>query len=78
MLYADLLEKLRPLGVGQVGTLTSGGYTMALLARPNEAIFPFPFKNYPIILDDGDQTYVDEEQVLAIARRFGLDHRDLL
>jgi len=77
MKYVHLLEKLRPHGVGQVGSLTRDGYELVIIARFNEAIFPFQFANYPMMLENGDDSDIDEEVILAVARRFGIDSKAL-
>lgn len=43
---------------------------MVLLGYQAQAIFPYPFTSYRIILDKGMDSVIDEEIVASILRRF--------
>jgi len=73
MTYSQLLDWLKPQGIGQIARLTRDGYDLGLIGRYSEAIYPFRFSSHPVLLDDGLNTEVDEEEVLAIQRRFGIE-----
>ena len=77
MIYGQPLSKLKPLGIEQIGRLTTGGYDIALLGKPSEAVFPFSFTSYRIVLDKDLNSYVDEEIVDAILRRFSKTREEL-
>lgn len=77
MTYAGLLLKLKKLGLGQVSRMVGNGYDVARIGRPSEVVFPHIFVSYPVILDKGTETEIDEEIVDAILRRFG-ETRDRL
>jgi hypothetical protein len=70
MTYAQLLTKLARLGLGQVSRMTTGGYDEARIGKPKEVIFPFPFRSYPVILENGPDTEIDEEIIDGILRFF--------
>jgi hypothetical protein len=71
MTYVQFLQKLQKLGLGQVSRMTSGGYDVARVGRPSEVVFPYMFRSFPIILDKGVETVIDEEIIDAVLRMFG-------
>ncbi len=71
MTYSQFLAKLGRLRLAQIGRLTYSDYDVALIAEPNEVVFPFPFKSYRIILDNGPDSEIDEEIIDALLRCFG-------
>ncbi len=71
MTYANLLLKLKKIGLGQVSRMSSSGYDVARIGRPSEVVFPYTFVSYPVILDKGAETEIDDEIIDAILRRFG-------
>jgi hypothetical protein len=71
MTYTQFLLKLRKLGLAQVSRMAGGGYDVARVGRPSEVVFPYMFRSYPIILDKGPETFIDEEIIDAVLRMFG-------
>ena len=71
MTYAQFLLKLEKLGLGQVSRMTAADYDVARIGRPRDVVFPYMFRSYPIILDKGPETEIDEEIIDAVLRHFG-------
>jgi hypothetical protein len=70
MTYAHFLQRASKFGLGQVSRLTcDGGYDVARVGFPNSAVFPYAFKSFPIILDDGLETELDDEIIEALLRK---------
>jgi hypothetical protein len=69
MTYGELLQKLKPLGLEQVAGMTRDGVTTVYIGNPNTAVVPYPTILYPIELDNGTETEIDEEMYDAIVRR---------
>jgi hypothetical protein len=77
MNYAQLLERLKKFGVGQISRMTSSDQDVALIGRLGEAVFPFGgFLFYPIYLDEGKETIIDPAVVEAILRKFEIEKSD--
>jgi hypothetical protein len=70
MTYADLLEKLKPLGLAEVGGMVVDGYNTVWIGRPKDAIVPYNMIIHPLVLDNGAATEIDDEVYDAIVRRF--------
>ena len=68
--YTELLQKVvRPRGFDEVGRLKMEGMETATIACQAEPIIiPFAFPNYPIQLEDGDNSEIDDEVVAALKR----------
>jgi len=71
MTYAQFLAKLAKLKLGQVSRMTCADYDVARIGRPCDVVFPYMFTSYPVILDKGMDTEIDEEIIDAVLRRFG-------
>jgi hypothetical protein len=78
MLYSELLQKLAPHGIHQVGRLTAGGDSSVYLGRPAEIVFPFgDFDIHTFYAPANvDDFWLDPEEIAALLRRFNLtlDH----
>jgi hypothetical protein len=70
MTYAHFLQRVSQFGLGQVSRLTcDGGYDVARVGFPKQAVFPYAFKSFPIILDNGLETELDDEIIDALLRK---------
>ena len=75
MRYIDLLAKLKPFGIEQVGRWTIGADGAVHLGKPSEIVFPYQFTVHTLYVAAGvNDFYVDPEIIAAILRRFNVDH----
>ncbi len=79
MLYSEFLRHLKHHEVEEVGRWTDEKDTHAVLGKPMECIIPFyPKSGLHRIYVQGDDWDLDEEEVLAVLRRFKIEklHED--
>jgi hypothetical protein len=72
MLYSDLLRRLKPAGIEEVGRLTLGADSAVYLGKPSEIVFPiggFRLHTFYAPAGAGDFT-LDPEEIAALLRRF--------
>jgi hypothetical protein len=69
MQYRELLNRIRKLDFDEVGRFRTEGLEMATIASRREPIvIPFSFPNHPLILENGDDSEIDDEIVDALMR----------
>ena len=74
VLYSDLLARLKPFGITQVGKLLTDGDTIVILAHQSEVVFPFAFIGHTLYLEtDSLDCWIHTEVVKAVCRRFGIE-----
>ena len=78
MRYSELLRRLKPHGIEQIGRLTVGGDSAVMLGRPKEAVFPFPFQFHTFYAPAGQEDFLlDPEEITPLLRRFDLSMDEL-
>lgn len=74
MLYSELLRRLKPHGIEQIGKLTAGADSTVMLGKPAEAVFPFPFDYHTFYVPAGvEDFWLDPEEIAPLLRRFRID-----
>jgi len=69
MKYTELLEKLAPQGICEIGRLQSGDGTIVFLGR--KITFPFAGELvHTMYLEEGDNPEIHTEEVKAVLRKF--------
>ena len=76
MTYEELLRRLAKFGIAQIGRMEKEGEEIAILAKTDEAIFPFAFNCSLIHLPDGNLTEVDPYVVRTVLRNFSISESD--
>jgi hypothetical protein len=67
MRYRDLLEIVRGMGFDEVLKQNNEGFDMRIIAKP-PIVVPFAFPHRGLILDNGNDTEVDDEIIEALFR----------
>jgi len=67
MPYRDLLEVVRQRGFDQLVRVQVEGYDLRLIGR-GPVVIPFAFKSFPLLLENGDETEVEDEEIAALMR----------
>jgi len=65
--YRELLQRVRENGFDQVARQSQNNYDLAIIGKKG-ALVPFAFDNYPVILERGEDSDVDEEVADALFR----------
>ncbi len=69
MRYRELLEMLKSYGFGEAMRVPGHNSEIGVISNIRQRIvIPFAFPNYPVVLDDGENTVVDDEIIQAIFR----------
>jgi hypothetical protein len=69
MQYRELLTKVQKLGFDEVGRFKTEGLEVASIANPSVPIvIPFAFPNRQVILENGDESEIEDEVVDALLR----------
>jgi hypothetical protein len=69
MLYQEVLTRIRELDFDEVGRFKTESLEMASIASSTDPpIIPFAFPNYQIILENGDDSDIDDEIVDSLMR----------
>ena len=76
MQYSELLERLKPHSIEQVGRLKAEADEVVYLGNPKESVFPHRMQLHPLYAD-GDDWDVDDEEIAALCRRFEIDAQRL-
>ena len=69
MLYSELLKRLEPHKIKQIGKLMNGTDTIVYLGM--EVVFPYRAQLHGLYAQ-GDDWDVDEEEIAAVLRRFSI------
>ena len=69
MRYRDLLTNAEKFDFGEVGRFKTEGLEVATIASLSDPpMIPFAFPNYPLILENGDDSEIDDEAAEALLR----------
>ena len=69
MRYRELLTRVQKLDFDEVGRFRTEGLELVSIAnRAEPAIIPFAFPNHQIILENGDDSEIEEEVADALMR----------
>lgn len=78
MNYSELLKRLNPVGIEEIGRLTVGGDSSISVGKPNEIIFPFGGTIHTFYAPAGAHDFwLDPEEIAALLRRFKLKLDDI-
>ena len=78
MNYSELLRRLKPVGIEQIGRLTVGEDSSVSLGKPSEIVFPYGGKIHTFYAPAGvDEFWLDPEEIAALLRRFNLNLEDI-
>lgn len=69
MLYKDVLSKIQRMGFDEVGRWKIDDLEKASIASSRvNIVIPYAFPNYPVTLENGDDSDIDDEVVDALMR----------
>jgi hypothetical protein len=68
MSYREFRDLYRGMGAEEVWRQKVEGYELALVARKQEILIPFSFQAREVILPDGDNTILEDEEIEAHIR----------
>jgi len=74
--YKEILKRVRHFGFDEVGRFKTEGLELATIANQHEPmVIPFAFPNRQIILENGDDSEIDEEVEAALFRWIAAESR---
>ena len=68
MLYHDVLKEVAALGFEKIGRQTTDNLDLVLIGKKRDVVFPNYPHHYPVILENGENSDIDDEVVAALIR----------
>jgi len=67
MHYNEVLKKVNEAGFEELGRQTTENLDLVLIGKKG-AVFPYYFRHYPLVLENGENSDIDDEVVDALIR----------
>jgi hypothetical protein len=67
VLYPDVLKLVSELGFEKIGRQTTDNLDLVLIGKPRAPI-PYYNRHYELVLEDGDNSDIDDEVVAGLVR----------